>query len=69
MICLLLSLAFVMCYQFNVTYALIWYVQKPYTCIEVINGIEYVRPRFMIDDENHEFYACGHALEVLGTYR
>lgn len=69
MICLLSPLAFVMCYQLNTVYVLAWYAQKSHTCIEVIDGVEYVRPRFMIDDENHEFYACGHAIEVLGTYR
>ena len=69
MICLLSPMAFVFCYQVNMAYVMAWYIQKPMTCIEVIDDTEYVRPYFMIDKDNHEFYACGHAIEVLGTYR
>ena len=69
MICLISPYAFVLCYQITAAYGIGLYVRDRSTCIEVINDKEHIHPRFMIDDENHEFYACGHAYDVIGKYR
>ena len=69
MICLLSPYAFVICYQLNVVYGAGLYVRDRITCIEVIDGQEHIRPRFMIEMDKNEFYACGHAFRVIGTYR
>lgn len=69
MICLLSPYAFVLCYQLSAVYGIAFYVRDQSTCIEVIDGQERIRLKSMIDMDNHEFYGCGHAEQVIGKYR
>ena len=54
-----------LCDQINVAYGIGLYVRDQSTCIEVIDGQERIRLKYMIDMDNHEFYACGHAFRVI----
>lgn len=69
MICLLSPYAFVLCYQLNAAYGIALYVRNQSTCIELVDDKEHIRLRSMIDTDNNEFYACGHAFRVIGKYK